>query len=225
MRPPSTALARLVRIFALFGAFGVATWLALRLHGGGLWDGLAPASAANNATATHTPATYDLTQLKVVNEVLKTVRDRYVDPKRVKPKDMLMSALNYVQRDVAQVIVLHEENAPTVKVRVDTQEKEFRVDNVLGPWDVSARLREVFAFVQEGLKGTEVDLREVEYAACNGMLHTLDPHSVLLSPEAYKEMNLSTSGQFGGLGIVISIRDQQLTVINPCRARRPGARG
>ena len=34
-------------------------------------------------------------------------------------------------------------------------------------------------------------------------------------PEAYKEMNLSTSGQFGGLGIVISIRDQQLTVINP----------
>jgi carboxyl-terminal processing protease len=102
-----------------------------------------------------------------------------------------------------------------VKVRVDTQEREFRVDNVLGLWDVSARLREIFGFVQENLKGTEVDLREVEYAACNGMLHTLDPHSVLLSPEAYKEMNLSTSGQFGGLGIVISIRDQQLTVINP----------
>ena len=47
------------------------------------------------------------------------------------------------------------------------------------------------------------------------MLHTLDPHSVLLSPEAYKDMNMSTSGQFGGLGIVISLRDQQLTVINP----------
>ena len=129
---------------------------------------------------------------------------------------MLLSALNYVQRDVAQIIVIHEETRqPTVKVRVDTQEREFRVDNVLGLWDVSARLREVFGFVQENLKGTEVDLREVEYAACNGMLHTLDPHSVLLSPEAYKEMNLSTSGQFGGLGIVISIRDQQLTVINP----------
>ncbi|HZU82511.1 MAG TPA: S41 family peptidase, partial [Polyangiaceae bacterium] len=38
---------------------------------------------------------------------------------------------------------------------------------------------------------------------------------MLLSPEAYKEMNLSTQGQFGGLGIVISIRDQQLTVMNP----------
>ena len=44
--------------------------------------------------------------------MLKTIRDRYVDPKRVKPKDMLLSALNYVQKDVAQVIVIHEDNDP-----------------------------------------------------------------------------------------------------------------
>jgi len=191
--------------------------LALRLHGGGLWEGLAPASAAavDGVGGRHTGASYDLTQLRVVNEVLKNVRDKYVDPKRVKPKEMLLSALNFVQRNVAQVIVLHEEGQPVVRVRVDTQEREFRVDNVPGLWDVSARLREIFGFVQENLKDTEVDLRDVEYAACNGMLHTLDPHSVLLSPEAYKEMNLSTSGQFGGLGIVIAIRDSLLTVMNP----------
>ncbi len=207
-------LPRALKFLALFVAFGIASWLAMHLHGGGLWEGLTPA-VASTADPKHGPSNYDLRQLKVVNDVLKNVRDKYVDPKRVKPKEMLLSALNYVQRDVAQVIVLHEDPSPTVKVRVDTQEREFRVDNVLGLWDVSARLREIFDFVQENLKGTEVDLREVEYAACNGMLHTLDPHSVLLSPEAYKEMNLSTSGQFGGLGIVISIRDQQLTVINP----------
>jgi carboxyl-terminal processing protease len=216
-------LRRLSLFAALFGVFAVSVFLALRLKGGGLWDGLAPAIAAGNGS--HSAGNYDITQVRVVNEVIKTVRDRYVDPKRVKPKEMLLSALNYVQRDVAQVIVLHEENSPTVKVRVDTQEKEFRVDNVLGPWDVSARLKEIFAFVQEGLKGTEVDLREVEYAACNGMLHTLDPHSVLLSPEAYKEMSLSTSGQFGGLGIVISIRDQQLTVVNPMPGTPAGRAG
>ena len=201
-----------IKIGAVLGSFAAASYLAIRLHGGGLWQGLTPAAAANAADA-HTP--YDLTQLKVVNQTLDLIQKKYVDPKRVKPREMLLSSLNYVQRDVAQIIVLHEEGSPTVKIRVDTQEKEFRVDNVQGPWDVSARLREVFAFIQEGLRGTEVDLREVEYAACNGMLHTLDPHSVLLSPEAYKDMNMSTSGQFGGLGIVISIRDQQLTVINP----------
>jgi carboxyl-terminal processing protease len=219
-------LPRLAKLTILFGSFAVAAYLAFQLRGGGLWEGLTPAIAANSPMAAgQSQAPYDLTQLKVVNEVVKLVRDRYVDPKRVKPRDMLLSALNYVQRDVAQVIVLHEENSPTVKIKVDTQEKEFQVDSVQGPWDVTARLREIFGFLQDNLRGTDVDLREVEYAACNGMLHTLDPHSVLLSPDAYKEMNLSTSGQFGGLGIVISIRDQQLTVINPMPATPAGRAG
>src|SRR5580704_3397695 len=207
---------RLAKATSLVLAFGAAYYLASQLQYNGLWDGLAPAIAAGNPAAGHSPAPYDLTQLKVVNEVIKTVRDRYVDPKRVKPKEMLLSALDWVQKDVAQVIVTRDEANPAkVKVRVDTQEREFRVDDVVAPWDVSAHLRDVFAFVQDGLHGTDVDLRDVEYAAANGMLHTLDPHSVLLTPDAYKEMNLTTQGQFGGLGIVISIRDQQLTVMNP----------
>jgi len=220
------ALDRFAKVIVLFGSFGVAAYLAFRLNGGGLWEGLAPAIAANSSAMGGQPSgPYDLTELKVVNEVVKKVRERYVDPKRVRPREMLLSALNYVQRDVAQVIVFHEENAPTVKVRVDTQEKEFRVDNVQGPWDVTARLHEIFSFLQDNLRNTDVALRDVEYAACNGMLHTLDPHSVLLSPDAYKEMNLSTSGQFGGLGIVISIRDQQLTVMNPMPGTPAGRAG
>jgi carboxyl-terminal processing protease len=220
------AFERLARMSVLFVSFGVAAYLAFRLNGGGLWEGLAPAIAANSTALAGQPAApYDLTALKVVNEVVKKVRDRYVDPKRVRPREMLLSALNYVQREVAQVIVLHEEGAPTVKVRVDTQEKEFRVDNVQGPWDVTARLHDIFAFLQDNLRNTDVDLRDVEYAACNGMLHTLDPHSVLLTPDAYKEMNISTGGQFGGLGIVISIRDQQLTVMNPMPGTPAGKAG
>jgi carboxyl-terminal processing protease len=220
-------LDRFAKAGALLGAFGIATAMGLWWRGGGLWQGLAPALAASPVEAVqHKAAPYDLTQLKVVNEVLKTVRDRYVDPKRVKPKEMLLSALDYVQKDVAQVIVTREESGPAqVRVRVDTQEKGFRVDDVVGPWDVSSHLRDVFAFVQDGLRGTDVDLRDVEYAACNGMLHTLDPHSVLLSPDAYKEMNLTTQGQFGGLGIVISIRDQQLTVMNPMPGTPAGRAG
>jgi carboxyl-terminal processing protease len=219
---------RLAKAGALVLSFGAASVLALRLHHGGeLWQGLSPALAASAAVAgpSH-PAPYDLTQLKVVNEVLKTIRDRYVDPKRVKPKDMLFSALDYVQKDVAQVMVTRDDNVPgQVRVRVDTRENAFRVDDVMAPWDVSAHLRQVFAFVQDGLQGTDVDLRDVEYAACNGMLHTLDPHSVLLPPDAYKEMNLTTQGQFGGLGIVISIRDQQLTVMNPMPGTPAGKAG
>jgi carboxyl-terminal processing protease len=202
---------RAARIAVVAGFAILAQYFAARFGTGGLWQGL----GAAHAIASSPKGDYDLTQLVAVNETLKKIRSKYVDPSRVDPRQMFLSALNQVQREVAPVIVLHDEKSPRVKVRVDTEEKEFRVDTVVGPWDVSARLREVFAFLQENLRETDVDLRSVEYAACNGMLHTLDPHSVFLSPDAYAEMNMSTSGHFGGLGIVISIREQQLTIMRP----------
>ncbi len=206
-------LERTTRVIAILGFAWLASHFALRFGSGGLWRGLGAAHAVTGEAAAD--EAYDLTELVAVNETLKKIRAKYVDPSRVKPRQMFLSALNQVQREVAQVIVLHDENSPNVRVRVDTEEREFRVDNVQGPWDVSARLREVFSFLQQHLKDTEVDLEEVEYAACNGLLRTLDPHSVFLSPEAFREMNLSTTGHFGGLGIVISVRDQMLTVMRP----------
>jgi carboxyl-terminal processing protease len=207
-------LVKALRTTAVLGVFALASFLALRHGPGGLWRGLEIAHAVTSPGVPKPP--YDLTQLIAVNETLKTIRSKYVDPQRIKPRQMFLSALDEVQKEVAQVIVLHDQKSPKVRVQVETEAKEFRVDNVQGPWDVSARLREVFAFLQQHLKDDkELDLREVEYAACNGMLRTLDPHSVFMSPEAYREMNLSTSGHFGGLGIVISLRDQQLTVVKP----------
>ncbi len=205
-------------------AFVVSGFLAHQFGSGGLWQGFRTQLAV--AKAAGAPK-YDLTRLEAVNETLRFVRDRYVDPDRVRPREMLLSALNHIQRDVAQVIVLpHGEKNGTVTVRVETEQMELAIDNVLGPWDVAAKLREVFAFLQKHLEKAEgVDLREVEYAACNGLLRTLDPHSVFLSPEAHKEMNMSTSGHFGGLGIVISIRDQLLTVIRPMPGTPAGKAG
>src|SRR5690606_20846394 len=128
---------------------------------------------------------YDLTQLRAVNATLDHIRKKYVEPERVDPRQMFLGALDMIQLTVPQVIVSHEKNAATVTMRVLDQEQSFRVDNVQGHWDVSARLREVFVFLQKHLKGKEVKLPEIEYAAANGMLRTLDPHSVFLSPEAY----------------------------------------
>ncbi|MGC4093228.1 MAG: MXAN_5808 family serine peptidase [Polyangiaceae bacterium] len=216
-------LERVGRALAVLGVFGVASYFALHFGWGGLWTGLEAAHAVTTPGAQKPP--YDLTQLTAVNETLNKIRNQYVDPSRVKPRQMFLSALNQIQKEVAQVIVHHEDKAPTVKVQVEAESADFRVDNVQGPWDVAARLREVFAFLQNNLKDSGVDLREVEYAACNGMLRTLDPHSVFLSPEAYREMTLSTSGHFGGLGIVISIRDQQLTVMRPMPGTPAGRAG
>ena len=53
-------------------------------------------------------------------------------------------------------------------------------------------------------------------AATNGMLYTLDPHSVLLDVETYKDMRTQTQGKFGGLGIVIEMdKKNRITVKRP----------
>ena len=51
--------------------------------------------------------------------------------------------------------------------------------------------------------------------ALGGMLQSLDPHSAFLTPEAYKELQIDTSGEFGGLGIVVAMKDGYITVVAP----------
>jgi carboxyl-terminal processing protease len=61
----------------------------------------------------------------------------------------------------------------------------------------------------------ETDSREVIQGAVRGMLRALDPHSSYMDPESYREMQVETSGSFGGLGIEITVRDDVLTVVSP----------
>ncbi len=61
----------------------------------------------------------------------------------------------------------------------------------------------------------EVDSKDLIYGALKGMLSSLDPYSQFLDPDTYKEMKVTTGGEFGGIGIEISIRDNLLTVISP----------
>ena len=61
----------------------------------------------------------------------------------------------------------------------------------------------------------EVDTQKLIYGAIDGMLNALDPHSSFMPPEVYKEMQVDTSGSFGGLGIEIGVKDDMLTVISP----------
>ncbi len=61
----------------------------------------------------------------------------------------------------------------------------------------------------------EVPPKEVIYSAIKGTLRGLDAHSSFLDPEMYREMQVETSGSFGGLGIEITLKDDLLTVVAP----------
>ena len=61
----------------------------------------------------------------------------------------------------------------------------------------------------------DVDQSEVIDAAINGMLQSLDPFSSYMSPESFKNMNVDTKGEFGGLGIEITMEKGFVKVISP----------
>ncbi|MFT4704913.1 MAG: carboxyl-terminal processing protease [Bradymonadia bacterium] len=170
---------------------------------------------------------YDLQGLAIVNRVLLQLTDNYVEPDRIEPDRMLVYALDRVQNTVPEVVTLFDEDLDsspgTVEVRVGSARQTFAIEGIESRWEMSLKLREIFRFMQQHLDADETDLQEVEYAAINGLLSTLDPHSVLLTPRVYADMQASNRGSFGGLGIVIGIRDAALTVISPI-ANTPAAR-
>ncbi len=61
----------------------------------------------------------------------------------------------------------------------------------------------------------DLDNNELIDGAIRGLLKVLDPHTSYLPPESFKQMQVETSGKFGGLGIEISMRSGILTVVSP----------
>lgn len=85
---------------------------------------------------------------------------------------------------------------------------------------------DVFSVVQRDYV-REVDTRKVIEGAIKGMLATLDPHSGYLDPDFYQDLQVQTRGEFGGLGIEVTIRDGLLVVVSPMEgspAERAGIR-
>ncbi len=79
---------------------------------------------------------------------------------------------------------------------------------------------ELFSLVMEKVRKDYVDgknltYQDLVYDALRGMIDKLDPHSEFLDPEQYKELQSDTQGQFGGLGIVIAVKDNYVTVVSP----------
>ena len=61
----------------------------------------------------------------------------------------------------------------------------------------------------------ELDDSQLLRDAVKGMLNGLDPHSVYLDPETFREVNIDTRGEFGGLGLEVTLEDGTIRVVAP----------
>lgn len=103
--------------------------------------------------------------------------------------------------------------ALTVQAQGDdgAREETFRQLELFG--DVLSRIEADYV--------TEPDKAELIESAINGMLRSLDPHSAYLNPDDFQDMQVSTSGEYGGIGIEVTIRDEMVTIVSPI-ADTPG---
>lgn len=139
------------------------------------------------------------------------VMDRYVDPARIEPSRMLLSGLESIAREVPEVMVREDVVKGTLTVEVGAAKLSL-AGKIPSAWDLIAGFSQVFAFLSQHLPA-DISLEKVEHAAIAGILETLDPHTVFMTPDVFRDMRTQTRGSFGGLGIVVSICDQKLSVI------------
>ena len=79
---------------------------------------------------------------------------------------------------------------------------------------------EIFSVVMEKVRREYVDGKDLTYQelvrnALKGMLNELDPHSEYMEPDKFEDLQHDTEGKFGGIGVVVSIKDERLTVVAP----------
>ncbi|NMO20760.1 S41 family peptidase [Pyxidicoccus fallax] len=82
--------------------------------------------------------------------------------------------------------------------------------------DATYRQLELFARVLSYVENNYVeppDRERLIHGAIQGMLETLDPHTLYMPPEVFREMKIDTSGEWGGLGIEIARKGERIVVV------------
>ena len=90
--------------------------------------------------------------------------------------------------------------------------------NLLASDELSQENKNLLQSVIELVKDEYIDETnedEIVESAINGMLQSLDPHSIYLNPKNFSELKNDTRGEFGGLGIEVTMEKGLVKVISP----------
>lgn len=160
-------------------------------------------------------------KLVVMSQLVALLQSNYAYPDRLQPKKMLYAALVGVQEELDSFLVrpaldledeeLEDSDIPSpLTIQYGALSMNFGIDKVTDVYAMTWKMMEILASFP-----ISSDLADkMQDAAINGMLSVLDPHTSYMSATEYGEMKVSTKGSFGGLGIVISVRDGKLTVVS-----------
>jgi carboxyl-terminal processing protease len=145
--------------------------------------------------------------------VLEKVATDYVEPSRVDPKRMLWGAAVALDREVPEVLLESSRDQEPLTLSVAGAKKSFRTADVRTLRALERTVGEILGFVAANrVPGSKPS---ATYAAINGMLATLDPHSLLFNPAEAKEFSTNVANRFSGIGIVYDSSGSNESGANP----------
>ena len=192
--------------------------------------GMETSSVKNSSQSPRLPAPNDKSLSLITDSILSIVQGYYVDPERVENREIIERALSALATS-PRVQVGSSPGA--VWLQVDQDEKKFfplkKTTTYAEVVDVLVAMARIIDDAGIELSYGEIPEKNPPGAVTllNAILAELDAHSALLGPEAYRELRQGTEGTFGGLGVLVGIRDHLLTVIKPLPhspAQRAGIR-
>jgi len=153
-----------------------------------------------------------LKDMKVVARAIDFIEKNYVDPQMVNGGKMFSEAAKELVRSIPPLLM--QEKGKEVVVNLGDKKLSFPSSTNVTIDELPLLLARLLGFVGLYDQG-KLDDEERLTLAMTGVTDTLDPHSNYLSPKVFNEFRIGTKGNFGGLGIVIGMRDGDLAVISP----------
>ncbi len=154
--------------------------------------------------------TFEQSRFKTLSTVLFNVKNNYLDPDKILPGKMFSFALKNLEKTTPEIITTKKDNKFILGIK--DLRHSFDLDKINTILDLYKNLHKAFKLITLNL--SDIDHKQLEYNAIGGIMSTLDPHTSLLPPEIYREIKTGTRGSFNGIGIVLTKKDDFLTIIS-----------
>jgi len=158
----------------------------------------------------------------LLDSIVSLVQNYYVDSERVAGEQLIAGTMRSLAYAIPEMRFEDTEQSYSLSGRAERI--EFNRGSDLAYEEVLGRLKSLVGFCDRINIATLMDQsenimlgaeRDSTTIVLNALLSSLDAHSSLLSSEAYMDLRQGTEGAFGGLGVLVGVHENVLTVLKP----------
>ena len=152
----------------------------------------------------------------ILSEVMMRIQLDYVDTHQLQAEKLFRTTLIALEQKIPelQVRLPHKTSAKaTTQILLRRQPHVLSQQPPTSFYELHQQLQKLLVLVQE--KFSAYEMQNLELWTLRTILAQIDQHSIVLAPELYAEFTINTRGNFAGVGIMVGLRNNQLTVISP----------